>query len=143
MKKKPVFALLAILAAVCILAACAGGASSAPISSGGGQSLSSTETGGSTAPPQTLPVPSATSAEPASEEQVEQSIAGIVDDVAMGKLYLLADDGRTYVFAYTEADISQWTDSRPGARAEVFYYGVIVDGDTSRVTVTRIVTLPS
>lgn len=73
-----------------------------------------------------------------SQPPVEHSITGTVDDVAMGQVYLLAEDGRVIAFEYTNANISKWTNSKPGATITVYYTGTLNGSDTSGITVTRI-----
>lgn len=82
------------------------------------------------------PVSSTSSANP----NVEHSITGTIDDVAMGKVYLKTEEGQVIGFDYTTADISGWEDSKPGAPITVYFKGTLNGNDTSNITVTRIVT---
>lgn len=72
-----------------------------------------------------------------SEAPVEQSVTGIVDDVATGQLFVLLEDGQVVTFVYTSADISGWSDTRPGAGVTVYFYGTLGEGT---LEATRIVT---
>lgn len=68
----------------------------------------------------------------------ENSVVGTIDDVAMGQVYLMLDDGRTLAFDYTNANIDKWDDTLPGARIRIYYYGNIDAGGTAGYEVTRI-----
>ena len=138
--KKTFALILVLLLAATLLAACqtGGGSSAAPPTSSPGPAPASSShaasSGGSSAAASSSQAESSSSEDP----NTEHSITGTIDDVAMGKVYVRTDDGLVIPFEYTSADISGWTNSRPGSRVTVYYTGTLNGNDTSGIQVTRI-----
>lgn len=74
------------------------------------------------------------------DDGTEHSVTGIIDSAGMGKYFVELDDGRLVAFHFDGVDISGLTNTLPGSPITVYYYGVLDGADTSRITVTRMVT---
>ena len=133
--KKALILFAVLLASVLLISCTPGGldsSGSGAVSTSSPPDSSGTQSGGEE-DPSSLPPSSST------DPNTEYSITGTIDDIAMGKIYLLTDEGLVIPFEYTTADISDWTNSRPGSRITVYYTGVLNGTDTSGIRVTRVV----
>ena len=139
MKKQILPLMLCVLLLSALLAGCRNEPESLPygahVESSSSQKTTSTEentsqtTGSSTSAANT-------SSEP--EVLEEHSVTGTIDDVAMGQVFVLLDSGKVVPFDYTTADISNWNDTKPGAKIRVYYTGTFSGTDTSTIKVTRL-----
>lgn len=141
--KKPFYTIILLTFSVALLAACGKPNSIPPEADTAGNAAPSSQAASAASSPSSFAA-SSSSAAPSSvvssepEAQQEHSVTGTIDDVAMSKIYLTLEDGRTLPFNYTTADISKWSNTRPGSRATIYYTGNIDGSDTATVVVTRV-----